>query len=232
MAKSLFLLLFLASFSNAYSTTFVPISIKKQIKQSDGVVEGEVISVESEQQDSGIVSKVTLLPNKWIGLVPKDSFVEVYFPGGALGENVQEIKGAPKFEIGERVVLFTKRHKERDWVNNLGLGKFSLKTLGKRKVIVNQIFPAHPQVGQMRMDKFYDLSEWVKKEKFKERFKDKYELNLEKEAHVRFKRNSGGRSIASVDETEEVSNKLPASGLVVIFAILGIIFGILRKKRS
>jgi hypothetical protein len=230
MRNYLYLLSLFTLTSIAHATTFVPISIKNQIKESDGVIQGEVISVTSEKNGNRIVSKVTLLADKWIGLSPSESFIDIYYPGGKIGETVIEIKGSPKFEIGENVVLFTKKHKEKDWVNNLGLGKFSLKNMGEKKVLVNQIFPGHPQVGQMGIKRFYDLSEWVKKKKFKERFKDKYELNLEKESQALYKTKSRGRSIASVSEAEETQNKLPAIWLVVILGALGLIVGVIRKR--
>ena len=230
MRKHLFLLPFFVMSSFVYATTFVPISIKKQIKESDGLIQGEVISVTSEKNGNRIVSKVTLLADKWIGLKPDENFIDIYYPGGKIGETVFDVKGSPKFDVGENVVLFTKKHKEKNWVNNLGLGKFSLKIMGDKKVLINQIFPGHPEVGQMRIDKFYDLSEWVKKQKFEERYKDKYELNLDKESQALYKRKIRGRSIASIGEKDESQNKLPAIWLVVILGGLGIAVGVIRKK--
>jgi hypothetical protein len=85
----------------------------------------------------------------------------------------------------------------------------------------------------MGVKKFYDLSEWVKKEKFSERFKNKYELNMEKEARQRGNSKNKGRRIASAqDSITNNTNKLPAFWLVVILGVLGISIGVIRNKSS
>ncbi len=232
MAKSLILLLSCFFMAMASATTFSPISIKNQIRQSDGVLQGEVITVMSEETPKGIVSKVTVLANKWIGIEPEDNFVDVYYPGGNVGDKIVKVHGSPQFEIGEKIILFTKIQDKKHWVNNLGLGKFSMKVMGERMVMINQIFPGHPQVGQMNVEKFYTLSEWVKKNKFKERYKDKYELNIEKEAQARISNHKKGRSIASIQEQQKSHNRLPTFWLVVLFGALGIVFGVFKNKSS
>lgn len=231
MYKCLFLFAFFLSNIQAYGTVFSPISIKQQIKESDGVLEGEVTAIESVEQNNVIHSKVTVLANRWIGLTPEDNFIDIYFPGGKVGDKVFKIDGAPKFKIGEGVVLFTKIHKGKNWVNNLGLGKYTTKQVGERTLIVNQIFPAHPTVGQMKLEKFYELSEWVKKEKFKERFKDKYEVNYENEMRLKHKLHKRKRSIASIGSVDSPErSQLSSMWLVLLLGGLGAIFGVLRRR--
>lgn len=216
--------------SLVFSTTFVPLSIKKQIKHSDGVLQGEVISISSENDGEKIITKVTVLANKWIGLNPEENFLEIYYPGGEIGDRANKVSGSPKFEIGENIIVFTKEQNGRNWINNLGLGKFSMKRVGDQNIMINQIFPGMPQVGQMTVNKFYDLSEWVKKEKFQNRYKDKYEINSERQVRVNSRK--PGRKIASISNDELAKNKIPAYWLVLIFGFLGVGFSVIRNRKS
>ena len=221
--------------SICYSTTFVPLTIKSQVKSSEAIVEGEVISIESERHNEMIVSKVSIRANKWLGLESDTGHFDLYYPGGKLAGEIQRIDGSPQFEIGEKVVVFAKSDQNKVWISNLGLGKFSLKNLGKEKILVNQIFPSYPEVGQIPLKSFYKLVEYVKNDKFKERFKDKYEINYEKEAKLRFlKRNSSssGRAIASIDENDSHTEKFSVGWLVIFLGILGILFRIMKRKSS
>ena len=232
MFKYLFSFILFGLASQLLATTFSPITIKKQLKTSSGLVEGTVISVTSELLDGEIVSKVEILPDRWMNLSVDDSVVELHFPGGILGNKALKVEGAPKFIIGEKVVVFTNKFKNKNWISNLGLGKFSIKTIGQTSVMVNQIFPGHPEVSQMKMKSFYELSKWVKKKDFKLRYKDKYELSSEKEIHLRRKARIKGRSLASIqnNQKENVTHKFPAIWLVLLLGLLGFAFGMLRNK--
>jgi hypothetical protein len=207
-------------------------TIKKQLKTNSGLLEGIVISVSSELLDGEIVSKVEILPDRWMNLNVNDSLVELHYPGGVLDNRALKVEGSPKFIIGEKVVVFTNKFKNKNWISNLGLGKFSIKTIGETIVMVNQIFPGYPEVSQMKMNKFYELSTWVKKRDFEFRFKDKYELSSEKQVLLRRKARVKGRSLASIknDQKENTTHKFPAIWLVLFLGVLGVGFGMVRNK--
>ena len=236
MSKILiFLISFVGFFStwHAHSTTFVPITIKKQIQESDSLIEGRVYEMETMELNGKIVTKASVALDRWIGFNTEKNDVEVYFPGGTFGDQKKVVHGAPEFSLGESVVLFLKKDKsEKFWVNNLGLGKFSIKRVGVRRVIVNQIYPGMPEVGQMDFQKFLDLSQWVKKKDFQLRFKDKYEMNHEKTVKHYIK--NQGRSIASRpnENHETQSEGLPIYWLVLLFGALGVAFRIARNRSA
>jgi hypothetical protein len=233
MAK-LLILLSLLSNSFVFATTFIPVPIKRQIADSTGIVEGEVFSSEAIIDDSGkIVTKVFIRADKWIGVKPLGEYLEVYYPGGQVGDKVQTVHGSPKFGSGERVVLLLKNDQEKNWIQNLALGKFMVKKYGKTDIIINSIFPKHPKVGQMTLDSFLSLASRIKGKKFKERFKDKYELQVEKE-NKNFSSKKAGRAIASVKtlEEKELENQISTLWILVLFGILGSIFTISRRKNS
>jgi hypothetical protein len=213
------------------ATTFVPVTIKKQISESQGVVKGEVSSIESFENENGeIITKIELYSDKWIGVEASESIVDVYYPGGTFGEKVQNIQGAPQVEMGENIVVLTKSINGENWIQNLGLGKFSIKRVGSNYILVNQIFPKVVNVGQIPLKKFYSLTERLKKMKFTERYKDKYELSKEKQAKIHMYKRKVNRAIASVEESEEKSEKLASFWLVLILGGLGILFGLKKKN--
>jgi len=215
------------------ATTFTPISIKNQIKQSDAVLQGQVVSMEAEAIDGVIHTKVTIMADKWINFSPEEGFVDVYFPGGVFGDRVTKVFGSPNFQVGESVIIFTKIQDQKHWINNLGLGKFSMKRMGDHQVMINQIFPSHPEVGQMRVDKFVDLTEWVKNSKFNKRFKNKYEVENDKQVRYLFNKKKRSRSIASLEnDFSETQNKLSDYWLVLTLALLGLFFGIFRNRKN
>lgn len=233
MPKLLILLLFIIP-QLVYSTTFIPVPIKKQIVDSSGVVEGEVLNTESFEDKNGrIITKVFLKADKWIGVKPKHGHLEVYYPGGQVGDRVQKVHGAPSFEMGEKVVLLLKNNEEKNWVQNLALGKYMIKKYGSTNIIINTVYPKHPKVGQMTLESFYSLASRIKESKFEERFKDKYELQVEKN-NKSFDSNKIGRKIASVKtyEEKEAENQVSTIWILVLFGALGALFKISRRKHS
>lgn len=231
LVLSLFTPLFI---SLSFATTFIPLPIKKQVKESGKVVEGSVISLESKLHNGVIISSVRLLVDKWIGLELNQTYLNVHFPGGRVENQVYKVEGTPEFELGEDVVLMLVEQDGKFWVNNLGLGKYSIKMLGERKVLVNQIFPNHPGVGQISVDKFHTLTEWVTKKKFKERYKDKYEINNERDLHSKIIQRRRGRSIASEEFASGQNEKdsVPAIWLVIVLGLMVAIVRFFRRKST
>jgi hypothetical protein len=231
MRKHLILLMGLISIA-AHATTFVPLPIKQQIQEAQGIVEGEVVAVNSQElQDGSIATRIFLRADKWVGLSPESDHIEVYFPGGHIGDKVHKIEGAPEFQIGEKVVLMTQNIENQIWIQNLSLGKFSIKKFGLNDIVVNSVFPNHPQAGQMSLKAFHELVQSIKKEEVQVRFKDKYERNHEKYHAVKSLHNNNSRKIASVeDETEK--NNFNTYWLVFILGFIGAIFSFVKIRKN
>jgi hypothetical protein len=215
----------------SYATIFKPLSIKSQVADSDNVYIGEVLSVSSDYEGEEIISKVFLKLDRWYGAHVEHGHVEVYFPGGIVGENVQSVKGSAKFAIGEKVALMSKNIGERSWLMNLGLGKFSIKTLGKGYLLVNQVFPNYPNTGQIKLGKFIKLVSSVKEVKMKERFKNKYEITNIK-SYAIYEEKKQGRSIASVDKKSVKKEKANPLWLLAILMILGFFKRVYNQKET
>jgi hypothetical protein len=233
MAKLLILLSIITN-TFVFATTFIPVPIKRQIAESTGIVEGEVLNSEAIIDENGkIVTKIFIKADKWIGVQPTSGHLEVFFPGGIVGDRVQNVHGAPKFNFGEHVVLLLKNNNSKNWIQSLALGKFMVKKYGTTDIIINSVFPKHPKVGQMTLKSFYSLASRIKNRPFKERFKDKYELQVEKD-NVNFSGKKRGRSIASVKsfETKQIENETSTKWILFLFGILGVLFTISRRKHS
>jgi len=215
----------------SFATLFQPISLKKHLLESSGIVQGEVVSQEAElDENSKIVTKVTLKASKWMGdFEIEGEEISVYFPGGEVGNRGRRIEGVPEFSLGETVVLLIQNRNDVDWVSNLGLGKYSVKRVGSEKVMVNQIFPTEPNMGQIPLEKFYELAKETKEMKFQYRFKEKYEVNNEYQNLPKSKAN--GRYIASVTQENE-SSSLDPFWLVILLGFLGVSVGVIRIKNS
>lgn len=218
-------------YNSAYATTFVPLPIKKQIVDSSAVIKGEVINTSSYEDASGkIVSKVFIRVDRWIGVTPKNNHIEVLYPGGQVGDRVQLVHGSPTFISGEKVVLLLKENSNKLWIQNLALGKFMIKRYGSTEVIINSVFPNHPKVGQIALNSFYTLTSNIKQKDFQIRFKDKYELEVDKQKIVKFSKQR--RKIASISNPKDkAGEKLNIAWLLIILGIMGAFFTFIRKKQ-
>lgn len=226
------ILLLILMISSAYGTTFRPLTVKSQVNEADNVYIGEVVSVSSDFEGSEIISKVFLKLDKWHGENVEHGHVEVYFPGGKVGDFVQNVEGSAAFEVGEKVALMSKTIEGRSWVMNLGLGKFSVKTIGNSYLLVNQIFPRHPSVGQIKLDRFESLVSSVKEVKLNKRFKNKYEITNSKSYKVQKTKTRRGRRIASLNRESSKKEKPSSLWLVFILLLLGVAKKIYSQKES
>lgn len=178
-------ILALVSFS-VRATVFSPVPIKRQIKESTGFVKGQVLSLSVEDhQELGKVTRVFLRADAWNGEEVKNNHIEIFYPGGEAGPESVRVHGAPKFTPGEKVVVFYNEREKKNWVSNLGLGKFSIKKLGQVEFMVNDIFPRMPNVGQMPLRGFFQLATDISEAPLKKRFKNKYERNAQRSKRSR-----------------------------------------------
>lgn len=236
MLKLLISIVFSLSSFCLYSTTFVPISIKAQIEEANSIVYGELISREFHELDDGMIAtKFIIRADKWMGfkIEAKSKLVEIYSLGGETEDRVMEVEGSAKISVGEKVVLFLGEDDQgRKWIKNLGLGKYSAKKVGDQMVLVNQVFPMHPEMGQIRLSHFIELAERLKEAKFVTRFMDKYEIQRLKQTKYKSKISTGGRSIASVAEEKHLPNRLSSIWLVILLGVLGGGIAVIRRKNQ
>ena len=96
--------------ATAQASTFVALTTEQLIVQSDAVVQGRVIGVESRWDDTGriIISEARILVSEsLVGKAPP--LVTITTPGGELGDLKVEAVGFPRFTKGQEVILFLRQ---------------------------------------------------------------------------------------------------------------------------
>ena len=99
--------LMLAGVVTAGASTFIALSRQELVAQSDAVIQGRVLKVDSYwgQQGRVIMSEILVqVEEKIRGNAP--TVVKVRTFGGTVGGYTVEAHGFPKFAVNERVVLF------------------------------------------------------------------------------------------------------------------------------
>lgn len=123
------LLIFLSVFSlGAIATTFRIQPIENQIKEADGLFQGNFLRKKTiALEDGRLATQMIFKMSKEVGL-QSDFFgmdeVIVHYPGGTLNGITSQVDGVPEFVSGEKVVLFIRNVDNRYWGLNLGYGSF------------------------------------------------------------------------------------------------------------
>lgn len=105
-----------------------------------------------------------------------------------------------------------------------------IRKYGRSEVLINSVFPNHPKVGQIPLSSFYELAQNIKKKVFKERFKDKYEIQTKKYAYQDI--GKVGRSISSVAKPKVVEENFNISWLLAFLGVLGAVFTFIRRRQD
>ncbi len=222
--------------STLHATTFIPLPIEEQIDASDSVVwatnsgkaykrlpNGDVVTEYSFKLKlaSGLPEHKVVSPNSF----------KVLAPGGLWQGRYYQIHGVPVFKEGEEALLFLK-HSDHGWfVNNLAMGKFEVVTNAQGTWFKNTIFPTHPKIGLVPLEKMNEL--------LQDRFAapltalevDKY---VHSELAVSKARNA--RKPASFDEYQEEASSSDEKKnygifwVMLLFGFLGFIYRVRAKK--
>ena len=146
--------------AGARAATLVAKSVEEAARTSDAVVRGTVVSATSHWAGSHIVTDVEIaVSSAWKGQ-PGDR-VTVTIPGGVVGDIGQHVDAAPKFTVGEDVVVFVQRapNGRINRVNGLAQGKYRVEsglarpdTDGVRLEAREQLRPGEKLVQPMTVD--------------------------------------------------------------------------------
>lgn len=157
-----FLLVLRASVS--WGTTFFPVSIERQLKEADAIVQGHYKGQFYKKLKSGeVVTVTTIAISKAAGFDRGEIFntqeIEVIHPGGVWQDVVYRVDGTPRFQADQEIVLFLKKRTHGYWVNNLALGKFSLIEQPEKRMslLVSDVFPEKKDVGRIDYESFNKL---------------------------------------------------------------------------
>lgn len=230
----------------AFCTMFKPVLVEHQIEESSAIIIGSLIGQSFEKDELGMIVtkntfKISLASGLTHGFLSENSQIDIYTPGGVLAGLVYHVEGAPTFKLDEEVAVFTKKINEKYWIQNLALGKYSIRKIGETKILISEIFPSNPQMGQIEIRDFYRLVKnhktsflTVQNNQVNTLNHDIWSENLTKPSEIA-DRNHGekrNRVPASLYNRNEVEGKerMPIVWLIFIFLSLIGIHSTLRKS--
>lgn len=116
----------------AGATVLVALQVEDLAVMSPVVIVGEVNAVKSgwNPEKTRIHTRVLITPTEVLK-GPKDlGTVKVKFLGGQAGETVARLPGAPRFEVGEKVLVFLEPRQDKDGYLPVGFyqGKYKIFT--------------------------------------------------------------------------------------------------------
>ncbi len=118
--------------SAASATVLLALEVEDLAIMSPVVLIGEVNTVESgwNPQKTRIHTRVLVTPIEVLKGPADLGTIKVKFLGGKAGDTVANLPGAPRFEAGEKVLLFLEPRKDRDGYLPVGFyqGKFKVYT--------------------------------------------------------------------------------------------------------
>jgi hypothetical protein len=120
------------------AATFVVPPDRKLVRDATAIVIGSALTSRAEKDPSGFIETITTfsIEETIKGDVSTDT-IDIVAPGGAVGDDALLVPGSPRFEDGERYLLFLTQSKRGWHVRDLVLGKFSFRTdVAGRKVLV------------------------------------------------------------------------------------------------
>lgn len=92
----------------AHATIIIPSTLEYMTENSNTIVLGSVVGKHSYWQEQNIYTDVTVSVDRIIKLKTKDNarMLTVRVPGGTVGDVTEEVDGAPRFSVGDKVMLF------------------------------------------------------------------------------------------------------------------------------
>src|SRR3954447_3472040 len=122
----LLILSFLAAATSLQAVTYIVPTDRDLVKRAEAIVIATAVESHSELRDGGrIVTVATLRVERLLKGSPADS-VQLVELGGAVGNRVTFVPGAPRYEDGKRYLVFLRTNNDGEWMTyGFGLGKFA-----------------------------------------------------------------------------------------------------------
>ncbi|HEV7487112.1 MAG TPA: hypothetical protein VGQ65_15650 [Thermoanaerobaculia bacterium] len=132
------MVLFAAAGTGAFATSFVVPSDRELIRSADAIVVASALSSYTQRTSENGIETVTVMSIEESIKGDAAGSINVVEPGGTFGQRATVIAGVPRFEEGQRMLLFLVRTGPSRWaVTQLVLGKFTFGTdIAGRRVLV------------------------------------------------------------------------------------------------
>lgn len=222
--KYILLFVFLSSSAMALGASFIFTPFEKQLRDSDAAILGTVRDSTIKKNPNGQVVTRYSLELSWAAGLNRDQGVHsksfhINVPGGSWQGVKYQMSGAPEFAKGEEVFLLLKDSKFGHVVFNLSLGKYDVYKKSQNVFLKSSVFPEHPELGQMKLERIKELAE----ESFKmvSRYESDEKVinhNLKRVDNVKSSGVSRGvASASSFQENEGSSSSLFWPFIVLVF---------------
>lgn len=144
------------------ATTFIPLPIEDQIDATDSVVWATNTGKAYKRLPNGdVVTEYSFQVNAASGLpehkVVSPNTFKVLTPGGLWQGRYYQVHGVASFKEGEEALIFLKAGDHGWYVNNLAMGKFEVMKDVEGIWFRNSIFPTHPKLGLIPLEKMNNL---------------------------------------------------------------------------
>ena len=136
--------------STLHATEFDAFDRRAQVRGSDVIVTGRVVSVSSDwnPNHSAIVSAADIAVDEaWKGTCPDRITVRTF--GGRVGNVALEVEGAARFDVGEHVVLFLRRFDGAYTPYGMRFGKYDIVGSGPAALVVGGSPPTRRGEGNV-----------------------------------------------------------------------------------
>ena len=199
------------------STTFVPITLDKQLAEADAAIQGTFRGTSFKRLPSGeVVTEASFTGVKSSGLgandIPNPSDFRISYPGGTWQGVVYHVANSPKFVEGQEYVLLIRKGPFGHMLSNFSLGKYDIKNVDEERVLVSSVFPEHSSLGRISYGKFNFMLQNAYGQELGVAIKDT-------SVHMRSKNGEAALRAPSSDEEEGTS--APEDGaLYIIWPVL------------
>ena len=234
--KYLFLVyLFLFFLGRAMAMSYMPIPFEKQLEESDGVMEGMYLSHEFKKTDDKIVTIYTFSVIKFVGFSSNEIYnqnnFQILIPGGTWHNETYHVEGIPHFSKDEQVVLLIKKSKRGFQLTNLGLGKYVVQTIDRKKVISSSVFANHNQLGNIDYNEYVRLVNKVFNKRFAG-FSNGKNVYLQGESVLEKKFSREPAAINEKTKNSGNNNSMNIFWILLLLALLGSASRIYSKKNK
>ena len=195
--------------SVAEGTSFTVVPLETQVQNAEGVIWGKFRGSASKKVAGNIVTEADFELMAVSGIMPseivnKNNF-KIIYPGGIWQGIVYATLGAPRFGKNEEVVLFVTKGPYGYQLANLGLSKYLVIRNNQEKIFLrNSIFPEHPELGKVSLEKLNDLLE--------DRFQQSLSAKIVEDKHIyRSDPLSSKRYIKKKNNGASLERRSPAS---------------------
>lgn len=219
-------------FLNTLLANTFPIPFSRQIKDSDVIVDGVFVSEYRLASTSNYEASFKVIRS--IGLDTVD-LQNNYHLKVKYSQDDQVDGEYIDFQNKERVVLFLKKEKSDFILLNHAQSKYSVVRRGRNWVMISEVFPFHPVIGQVDIEKFLVQAENEKRSKFfvSQNVDEKYFSTKKKFGETPFEKPERKRVIASSNyglREPASQNQMSISWMIFILGVLSFVSQYISRK--